>query len=72
MKKYLILVIIRLSQNKYYDDAKKLVIGKMKDKNDGVSNEKLIALNPKVYSFLVGDNSKQKKAKEWIEMLLQQ
>ena len=47
----------------YYDDSNKLVIRKMKDETGGVVIEKSFGLNPKMYSFLVDDNSEHKKAK---------
>ena len=70
IKKCLILIIIRLSQNinnystksKYYDDSNKLVIEKMKGKTGGVVIEEFVGLKSKMYSFLV-DNNKHKKVK---------
>ena len=47
---------------KYYDNSKKLVIGKMKDETKGVAIEEFVGLNSKMYS-LVLDNSQYKKAK---------
>ena len=54
IKKCLILVVIHLSQ-KYYDDPKKLIAGKIKDQTSGFANEEFIGSNPKMYSFLVDD-----------------
>ena len=51
-----------LTKSKYYDDLKKLVIGKMKDETEGVAIEEFVGLKPKIYSFLV-DNSEHKKVK---------
>ena len=51
------------SKSKYYDDSNKLVIGKMKDEIGGFAIEEVVGLNPKMYSFLLGDNSELKKAK---------
>ena len=52
-----------LTKLKYYDNSNKLVIGKMKDQTFGVAIEKSIELVPKMYSYLVNDNSEHKKAK---------
>ena len=60
IKKRLILVIIRLSQNTMMI-LKKLVIGKRKDETSSVAIEELVRLNPKMYSFLV-ENNKAKDA----------
>ena len=46
---------------KYYDDPKKLVVGKMKDETGGVANKESVGLKTKMYSFLVDDSSKHKK-----------
>ena len=50
------------TESKYYDDSNKLVIGKMQDKTGGIAIEEFVGLKPKMHSFLVGDNSKHKKA----------
>ena len=50
------------TKSKYYDNSKKLVIGKMKDETAGVAFKYFVGLKPKIYSFLV-DNSENKKAK---------
>ena len=50
------------TKSKYYNDSNKLVVGKMKDETGGVAIEKFVGLKPKMYSFLVDDNSKHKKA----------
>ena len=42
----------------------KLVIDKMKDKTAGVVIEEFVGLKPKMYSFLVGNNTEHKKAKD--------
>ena len=52
-----------LTKSKYYDDSNKLVIGKMKDETGGVAIEEFIGLKAKIYSFLVDDSSKHKRAK---------
>ena len=51
------------TKSKYYDDSNKLVAGKMKYGSDGVAIEEFSRLKPKMYSFLVDDNSEHKKAK---------
>ena len=51
------------SKSKYYDNSNKLVVGKMKDETAGVAIEEFVGLKPKMYSYLVDDNSKHKKAK---------
>ena len=44
------------TKSKYYDDLKKLVVGKRKDETSSVAIEELVRLNPKMYSFLVENN----------------
>ena len=56
IKKCLTLVIIQLGPNK-------LAVGKMKDEAAGVAIEEIVGLKPKMYSYLVDDNSEHKKAK---------
>ena len=51
------------TKSKYYDDSKKLVIGKMKDEISDAAVEIFVGLRAKMYSFLVDDNSEHKKAK---------
>ena len=48
---------------KYYDDSKKLVVGKMEDEKAGVAIEEFVGLKPKMYLFLVDDCKEHKKAK---------
>ena len=50
-----------LSKSKYYDNSNKLVVGKMKDQIAGVAIEEFVGLKPKIYSYLVDDNSGHKK-----------
>ena len=50
--------------SKYYNDLNELVVGKMKNETGGVTIEEFVRLQPKMYSFLVDDNSKHKKAKD--------
>ena len=39
------------TKSKYYADSNKLVIGKMKDKIDGIAIEEFVGLKPKMYFF---------------------
>ena len=52
-----------LIKSKYYDNSNKLVLGKMKDETAGVASEEFVGLKPKMYSYLVDDNSDHKKVK---------
>ena len=52
-----------LTKSKYYDNSKKIMVGKMKDETAGVAIEKFVRLKPKMYSYLVDDNSENKKVK---------
>ena len=56
-------ITILVIKSKYYDDSNKFVVGKMKDETGGAAIEKFVRLKPKMYSFLVGDNSEHNKAK---------
>ena len=51
------------TKSKYYDDSNKLLVGKLKDETSDVAIENLVGLKPKMFSFLVDDNSEHKKAK---------
>ena len=51
------------TKSKYYDDSNKLGLGKMKDETGCIAIEELVGLKPKMYLFLVDDNSEHKKAK---------
>ena len=51
------------TKSKYYDNLNKLVVGKMKNETAGVAIEEFVGLTPKMYSYLVNDNSDHKKAK---------
>ena len=44
----------------------------MKDKTAGVAIEEFVGLKPKMYSYLVNDNSEIKKQNVWMEMLLRE
>ena len=52
-----------LTKSKYCDNSNKLVVGKMTDKTARVAIEEFAGLKPKLYSYLVNDNSQHKKAK---------
>ena len=45
------------------DNSNKLVVGKMKDETAGVTIEEFLGLKPKIYSYLVNDNSEHKKSR---------
>ena len=51
------------STNLKYYNSNKLVVGKMKDETACVAIEEFVGLKPKMYSYLVDDNSEHKKAK---------
>ena len=51
------------TKSKYYDSSNKLVFGKIKNRSAGVAVEEFVGLRPKMYSYLVDDNSEHKKAK---------
>ena len=50
-----------LAKSKFYDDSKKLVVGKMKDETASVSIKEFVGIKPKMYLFLVDDSSDCKK-----------
>ena len=52
-----ILVTFSSTKSKY----RQISFGKMKDDTAGVATEELVGLKPKMYSFLVDDNSEHKK-----------
>ena len=62
IKKCLILVIIQLSQNTMMIQTNQS-LKKMRDETGGVAIKEFVELKPKMYSFLVDDNSEHKKAK---------
>ena len=43
------------TKSKYYDNSRKLVVGKMKDETVGVAIKEFVRLKPKMYSYLVND-----------------
>ena len=51
------------AKSKYYNNSNKLVVGKMKDVITGVAIEEFVGSEPKMYSYLVDDNSEHEKAK---------
>ena len=51
------------TKSKHYNSSSKLVVGKMKDKKADFAIEELLGIRPKMYSYLVNDNSEPKKAK---------
>ena len=46
-----------------YDNANKIVVGKMTDETAGVATEEFVGLKPKMYLYLVNDNSELIKTK---------
>ena len=51
------------TKSKYYGNSNKLVVGEMKDETAGVAIKEFVGLKPKIYSYLLDDNSEHKKAK---------
>ena len=51
------------TKTKYFDNSNKLVIGKLKDETGGVAIKEFVGLKLKMCSFLVDDNSEDKKEK---------
>ena len=51
------------AESKYYYDSNMLVVGKMKDEIDGIDMKEFACLRPKMYSILVRDFKRSKKAK---------
>ena len=51
------------TKSKYDDNLNKLVIGKIKDVTACVAIKEFVGLKPKMYLYLVDDNSEHKKAK---------
>ena len=52
------------TKSKYYDNSNKLLVGKMKDETAVVAIEEFVGLKPKMYSYLVDDNSEQRKERK--------
>ena len=51
------------AKSKYYDNSNKLVVGKMEDETADLAIKEFVELKPKMYSYLVENNSEQKKVK---------
>ena len=51
------------TKSKQYDNSRKLVTDKMKDKSGEVAIEGFVGLKPKMYSYLV-DNNEDKQAQD--------
>ena len=51
------------TKSKYYDNSNKLVVDKIKDETAGVAIEEFVGLKPKMYLYLVYNNSEHKKSK---------
>ena len=51
------------TKSKYYDNSNKLVVGKMKDETVAAAIEEFAGLKPKIYSYLIDDNSEHIKSK---------
>ena len=49
------------AKSKYYDDSKKLVVGKIKFETIDVVIETFVGLKPKMFLFKVGNSSEHKK-----------
>ena len=45
------------AKSNYYDDSNKLVVGKMEDETADLAIKEFVKLKPKMYSYLVGNNS---------------
>ena len=44
-------------KSRYYDNSNKLLVAKKKDERAGVAIEEFVGLKPKMYSYLLNDNS---------------
>ena len=51
------------AKSKYYDNSNKLVVGKMEDETADLAIKEFVELKPKMYSYLVENNSEHKKVK---------
>ena len=51
------------TKSKYYDNSNKLMVDKIKDETAGVAIEEFVGLKPKMYLYLVYNNSEHKKSK---------
>ena len=52
------------TKSKYYDSSNILVVGRTKDETVDVAIEEFVELKPKMYSYLVDDNSEISKRYE--------
>ena len=52
------------TKSKYYDSPNILVVGRTKDETVDVAIEEFVELKPKMYSYLVDDNSEISKRYE--------
>ena len=51
------------TKSKYYENSNKLVVGGMKGETAGVAIEEFVGLKPKMYSYLIDDNSEHERQK---------
>ena len=51
------------TKSKYYENSNKLVVGAMKSETAGVAIEEFVGLKPKLYSYLIDDNSEHERQK---------
>lgn len=61
-----------IQKKAYHIFTTTIIFEKIKDETRGVAIEKFVELKAEMYLFMVEDNSRHKKQKVWIEMLLQQ
>ena len=50
------------TKSKYYNNSNKLMVSKMEDETAGVPIKEFVGWKPKIYSYLVDDNSEHEKA----------
>ena len=56
----------------YHDNSSKLVVSKMKDETAGVGVEEFVGLKPKMYLYLVDNNSERKNDRAKTKIFLLQ
>lgn len=61
------LIPLSIKNSKFYDEANKEVIGKMKDKTENVLIFGFVGLKPKMYSNIEEDDFRKKIQKKLIE-----
>lgn len=61
------LIPLSIKNSKFYDEANKEVIGKMKDKTEDVLIFGFVGLKPKMYSNIEEDDFRKKIQKKLIE-----